>query len=69
MIRDKPQRDTGDGVPSSADEEPPAHPGVPALSMLKEHTQRQLEALHEADSVTVDPHKSGYCTYPAGGLV
>ncbi|KAF8198646.1 group II decarboxylase [Pholiota molesta] len=68
MIRDKPQHDIGDGVPSSADEGFTTDTGAPALSMLKEHTQRQLEALHEADSVTVDPHKSGYCTYPAGGL-
>lgn len=32
------------------------------------YTKEQLGALHRADSITVDPHKSGYCPYPAGGL-
>lgn len=35
---------------------------------LRCNTKRQLEALAHADSITVDPHKSGYISYPAGGL-
>ncbi|PHH66022.1 hypothetical protein CDD81_547 [Ophiocordyceps australis] len=35
---------------------------------LKHYTQRQLAALHHADTVTMDPHKSGYVNYPAGSL-
>jgi len=41
---------------------------IPSMS-LKDHTLKQIQALGEADSVTIDPHKSGYCSYPAGGLV
>ncbi|EXJ65233.1 hypothetical protein A1O7_01574 [Cladophialophora yegresii CBS 114405] len=40
---------------------------VPILA-LSPYTRQQLLALGEADSVTIDPHKSGYCPYPAGGL-
>jgi len=32
------------------------------------YVQAQLTALREADSITVDPHKSGYIPYPAGAL-
>ncbi|KAL0958857.1 hypothetical protein HGRIS_014175 [Hohenbuehelia grisea] len=35
---------------------------------LRPETQLQLRHLHEADSITVDPHKAGYIPYPAGGL-
>ncbi|KOS20616.1 L-tyrosine decarboxylase [Escovopsis weberi] len=42
-------------------------PFVPSLG-LREHTIRQLRSLAHADSVTIDPHKSGYINYPAGGL-
>ncbi|KAF4616928.1 hypothetical protein D9613_008569 [Agrocybe pediades] len=38
---------------------------IPSMS-LKDHTLKQIEALADADSVTIDPHKSGYCSYPAG---
>ncbi|KAF7588521.1 hypothetical protein BBP40_005548 [Aspergillus hancockii] len=41
---------------------------VPDLS-LKLETQEDLLALKYADSITVDPHKSGYIPYPAGSLV
>ncbi len=39
-------------------------PAVP----LSRYTQQQLMALSETDSITVDPHKSGYIPYPAGAL-
>ncbi|KAH8880843.1 PLP-dependent transferase, partial [Thozetella sp. PMI_491] len=35
---------------------------------LRAETQEELYALRFADSITVDPHKSGYIPYPAGGL-
>ena len=35
---------------------------------LSTHSQRHLSALKEADTITVDPHKSGYIPYPAGAL-
>ena len=35
---------------------------------LRESTRKQLEQLVEADSITIDPHKSGYIPYPAGAL-
>ncbi|KAF8473804.1 pyridoxal phosphate-dependent transferase [Kalaharituber pfeilii] len=40
---------------------------VPSLS-LNCYTEEQLKGFPEADSITIDPHKSGYCSYPAGGL-
>eukprot|EP01133_Synstelium_polycarpum_P010884 gene10884-12681_t len=34
-----------------------------------DHLKRQLQACHRADSITIDPHKSGHCNYPAGSVV
>lgn len=39
-------------------------PAVP----LKQYVIEQFRALGHADSITVDPHKSGYIPYPAGAL-
>ena len=39
----------------------------PAL-FLNSHTENELRHLRFADSVTVDPHKSGYTPFSAGGL-
>ncbi len=36
--------------------------------VMSEYVRRQYEALPEADSITVDPHKGGCIPYPAGGL-
>ena len=41
---------------------------VPAIA-LKPTTVDALESLKDCDSVTLDPHKSGYIQYPAGGLL
>ena len=38
-------------------------------SHLSSHFVKQLQCLHEANSITLDPHKSGFCPYPAGGLL
>ncbi|MEQ9672332.1 pyridoxal-dependent decarboxylase [Coleofasciculus sp. G2-EDA-02] len=32
------------------------------------YTEKHMRALTEADSITVDPHKSGYIPYPAGAI-
>jgi glutamate/tyrosine decarboxylase-like PLP-dependent enzyme len=49
-------------APGAALAEPP--PAAP----LSRHVARQFEVLGSADSITVDPHKSGYIPYPAGAL-
>lgn len=41
---------------------------VPTLP-LKSKTIQSLVNLRYCDSITVDPHKSGYIQYPAGGLL
>ncbi len=52
----------------------PHHPGttLPPFDgpsqALSSYVTRQLSALTEADSITVDPHKGGYMPYPAGAL-
>ncbi|HKL32204.1 MAG TPA: hypothetical protein VJ919_06715, partial [Tangfeifania sp.] len=35
---------------------------------MSDYVINQYKVLHHADSITVDPHKSGYVPYPAGGL-
>jgi len=45
---------------------PPAKPI--ATVPLSSYVTQQFEALQYTDSITVDPHKSGYIPYPAGAL-
>lgn len=40
---------------------------VPSMT-LRKSTVNQFEVLYKCDSITIDPHKSGYVPYPAGGL-
>jgi len=47
---------------------PGAQPELPAPGRLSAYVGKQLAALSWADTVTVDPHKSGYVPYPAGAL-
>ena len=49
----------------------PAHEKIiiPYQLGLNPHTARQLGAFHKADTITLDPHKSGYAPYPAGSLL
>ncbi|KAF9265153.1 PLP-dependent transferase [Marasmius fiardii PR-910] len=35
---------------------------------LSDYTNQQMLALKSADSITIDPHKSGYNPYPAGAI-
>ncbi len=38
-------------------------------SKLSDHFMSQLACMNRANSITLDPHKSGFCPYPAGGLL
>ncbi|CAG8594035.1 11224_t:CDS:2 [Dentiscutata erythropus] len=40
---------------------------VPMLA-LNPYTRKHLYSLKDCDSITIDPHKSGYIPYPAGSL-
>ncbi|XP_060073984.1 L-tyrosine decarboxylase-like [Ylistrum balloti] len=35
---------------------------------LSDYVRKQLSFLKDVDTVTIDPHKAGYCPYPAGFL-
>ncbi|MET8546140.1 hypothetical protein ABZW03_36745 [Kitasatospora sp. NPDC004799] len=35
---------------------------------MSAYVNEQYDALHHADSISIDPHKAGYIPYPAGGL-
>ncbi|MDQ6843099.1 MAG: pyridoxal-dependent decarboxylase, partial [Bacteroidota bacterium] len=35
---------------------------------MSDYVKEQYQVLQMADSITIDPHKSGYVPYPAGGL-
>ena len=53
MLRDEGTLDRRCGIPTAA---------------LSAYVRAQYEALPQADSITVDPHKGGYVPYPAGAL-
>ena len=40
---------------------------VPELNM-SEYVQKQLIGLARCDTIIIDPHKSGFCPYPAGAI-
>ena len=40
---------------------------VPELS-LSPYVHKQLTELAKSDTITIDPHKSGFCPYPAGAI-
>ena len=40
---------------------------VPELP-LSLFVQKQLNRMKDVDTITLDPHKSGFCTYPAGAI-
>jgi len=42
-------------------------PGMAILPM-SDYVKAQYEVLGQTDAITIDPHKSGYVPYPAGGL-
>ena len=59
MLRDPTPDDT---MPSPQEEG-----FVPELC-VNTHVKKQLMALSQCDTITVDPHKSGFCPYPAGAI-
>lgn len=53
------REDEGEYAPSS----------IPSAEVnLSAYVTQQFEALAQADSITIDPHKSGYIPYPAGAI-
>ena len=40
---------------------------VPELAMSK-YVEKHLTDLAKCDTITIDPHKSGFCPYPAGAI-
>lgn len=40
----------------------------PVATILSKYVTKQIKSLKHVDSITVDPHKSGYIPYPAGAL-
>jgi glutamate/tyrosine decarboxylase-like PLP-dependent enzyme len=42
--------------------------GATPVDPLSPYVKEQLEALKDCDTITIDPHKSGYLPYPAGAL-
>ncbi|KAK7437263.1 hypothetical protein VKT23_018704 [Stygiomarasmius scandens] len=54
-----------EGFRNGPDEE---HHFVPSIA-LKPKTIESLRNLRFCDSITIDPHKSGYIQYPSGGLL
>jgi glutamate/tyrosine decarboxylase-like PLP-dependent enzyme len=54
-------------VPNPAGSEPENHLDDLAL-FLNPYAENELGHLRFADSVTIDPHKSGYAPFPAGAL-
>ena len=46
----------------------PLFVAAPIEAPLSRYSHRQLASLGGTDSITVDPHKSGYIPYPAGAL-
>ena len=47
---------------------PKGQDGFTPADPLSAYVTKQLDAVCEADSITIDPHKSGYMPYPAGAL-
>ncbi|XP_067020489.1 uncharacterized protein [Acropora muricata] len=42
--------------------------GIVPEMYLSDYVQKQLSALHYCDTITIDPHKTGFCPYPAGAI-
>ncbi|NVB40502.1 decarboxylase [Pseudenhygromyxa sp. WMMC2535] len=46
----------------------PLRDGPAPVLPMSTYVTRQYENLHRADTITVDPHKTGYLPYPAGAM-
>lgn len=58
MIHGKEHSSAGGGAPARVSNRLP----------MSAYVTRHFHALQHADSITVDPHKAGFCPYPAGAL-
>lgn len=47
---------------------PPGRDGYTPIEPVSAYAKAQLGVLPQADTITIDPHKSGYLPYPAGSL-
>ncbi|KAK2547035.1 L-tyrosine decarboxylase, partial [Acropora cervicornis] len=54
--------------PHSSDSPDTEQEGFVPEMYLSTYVQKQLSALQYCDTVTTDPHKSGFCPYPAGAI-
>ena len=54
-------------IPNPAATDCESHLDDPTL-FLNTYTKNELRQLRLADTITIDPHKSGYTPFPAGGL-
>lgn len=54
--------------PHSSDSPDTEQEGFVPEMYLSTYVQKQLSALQYCDTVTIDPHKSGFCPYPAGAI-
>ena len=59
MLRDPPKIH---GAPT------PEETGFVPEMHLSTFVHKQLSALHHCDTITIDPHKSGFCPYPGGAI-
>ena len=59
LKRDQPKNDNMQTVPETG--------FVPEM-YLSSYVHEQLSALGKSDTITIDPHKSGFCPYPGGAL-
>ena len=55
-------------APTSPDHEDIATPWFVPQLPLSSYTRTQLTALRQVETVTIDPHKSGFCPYPGGAI-
>ena len=46
----------------------PADSGFVPESMMSPYVCKQIGSLNLCDTITIDPHKSGFCPYPAGAI-
>lgn len=54
--------------PGSQYQRPPEDSGFVPQIYLSNYVHNQLSAINQCDTITIDPHKSGFCPYPAGAL-
>lgn len=54
--------------PTNGNMQTAAETGFVPEMYLSSYVHDQLSALSQSDTITIDPHKSGFCPYPGGAL-